>query len=185
MRLHLGLVHEHHQAERRDDADRQGDQKHPVPGVIVGQPGADGRAHDRAEHHAAAPDRHGAGALFGRIGVAQHGLRQRETSRPTPYLSGSLADSPPPSLRGQRLWCVSMETLTLMPARCRLVPLSWSKVMRTGTRCTTLTQLPLAFCGGRIENCAPVPGETEVTVPVKVRSGNESTSSVTFWPMRR
>ena len=50
--------------------------------------------------------------------------------------------------------------------------------MRTGTRCTTLTQLPLAFCGGRIANCAPVPGLTEPTVPCKAWSGKESTSIV-------
>ena len=43
--------------------------------------------------------------------------------------------------------------------------------MRTGTRCTTFTQFPLAFCGGRIANCAPVPGLTEATVPWKARSG--------------
>ena len=47
--------------------------------------------------------------------------------------------------------------------------------MRTGTRCTTLTQFPLAFCGGRIANCAPVPGLTAATVPRKVRPGKVST----------
>ena len=50
--------------------------------------------------------------------------------------------------------------------------------MRTGTRCTTLTQLPLAFCGGRIANCAPVPGLTDATVPWKMRSGKVSTEIV-------
>mgnify|MGYP003693846851 CR=1 FL=1 len=39
--------------------------------------------------------------------------------------------------------------------------------MRTGTRCTTFTQLPLAFCGGRIANCAPVPGLTDATTAVE------------------
>ena len=43
--------------------------------------------------------------------------------------------------------------------------------MRTGTRCTTFTQFPLAFCGGRIANCAPVPGLTDATVPRKVAIG--------------
>src|SRR5476651_2529975 len=47
MRLQFGLVHEGQQAEHGDDADRQVDQEDPMPGVIVGQPGADGRAHDR------------------------------------------------------------------------------------------------------------------------------------------
>jgi len=35
------------------------------------------------------------------------------------------------------------------------------------TRCTTLTKLPVAFCGGRIANCAPVPGLSEPMVPLK------------------
>ena len=31
-----------------------------------------------------------------------------------------------------------------------------SSSSRTGTRCTTLTQLPLAFCGGSTDSSAPV-----------------------------
>ena len=51
--------------------------------------------------------------------------------------------------------------------------------MRTGTRCTTLTQLPLAFCGGRIANCAPVPGLTDGDGAAEAsRSGKASTSIV-------
>src|ERR1019366_7028479 len=53
------------------------------------------------------------------------------------------------------------------------------------TRCTTLTQFPVAFCGGRIENCAPVPGLTATTVPLKVWSGKLSTASAAFCPTRR
>ena len=78
-----------------------------------------------------------------------------------------------------------MSTFTLMPARSRRVSSSLSKAMRTGTRCTTLTQLPVAFCGGRIENCAPVPGLTAITWPVNAWSGKLSTSSVAFCPTRR
>jgi hypothetical protein len=32
-----------------------------------------------------------------------------------------------------------------------------SSFSRTGTRCVTFTQLPVAFCGGSIEKDAPVP----------------------------
>jgi len=39
--------------------------------------------------------------------------------------------------------------------------------MRTGTRWTTFTQLPVAFSGGRSENTAPVPAEMLSTEPVK------------------
>jgi hypothetical protein len=80
---------------------------------------------------------------------------------------------------------VSMATVALMPARSRLTSSSWSMAMRTGTRCTTLTQFPLAFCGGRMANCAPVPGLMAAIVPWNVWSGNVSTSIVTFWPRRR
>jgi len=36
--------------------------------------------------------------------------------------------------------------------------------MRTGSRCTTFTQLPVAFSAGSSENCEPVPGLTLATV---------------------
>jgi hypothetical protein len=39
--------------------------------------------------------------------------------------------------------------------------------MRTGRRCTTLTQLPVAFSAGRTEKLDPVPGERLSTRPVK------------------
>ena len=39
MLLFLRFVHEQPQAEHGDDADRQVDQEHPVPGIVVGEPG--------------------------------------------------------------------------------------------------------------------------------------------------
>ena len=39
------------------------------------------------------------------------------------------------------------------------------KRTRTGTRCTTLTQLPVAFCAGSTENSAPVPAPMLATTP--------------------
>jgi hypothetical protein len=68
-----------------------------------------------------------------------------------------------------------MSTVTLMPARRSRTSSLCVNSMRTGTRCTTFTQFPLAFCGGRIANCAPVPGLTAATVPRKARPGNVST----------
>ena len=53
---------------------------------------------------------------------------------------------------------------------------------RSGTRCTTLTQLPLAFCGGRIANCAPVPGAIEQILPRHSRPGKVSIVTVAGWP---
>ena len=72
-----GLVHEHDEAEHGEDAERQIDQEHPVPGIGLGQPGAQRRSHDRAHHHAHAPDRHRLGAFMQRVGVEHHRLRQR------------------------------------------------------------------------------------------------------------
>ena len=43
--------------------------------------------------------------------------------------------------------------------------------MRTGMRCTTLTQLPVAFWGGSTENSAPVAWLMLATVPRQSRSG--------------
>ena len=41
----------------------------------------------------------------------------------------------------------------------------------TGTRCTTFTQLPVAFSGGSSEKREPVPALIEFTVPVKAMPG--------------
>ena len=43
--------------------------------------------------------------------------------------------------------------------------------MSTGTRCTTLTQLPLAFCAGRSANSALVAGAMVLTRPRHLASG--------------
>ena len=43
--------------------------------------------------------------------------------------------------------------------------------MRTGTRWTTLTQLPVAFCAGSTENSAPVPAPMLATSPAKLLAG--------------
>src|SRR5262249_57851062 len=75
------------------------------------------------------------------------------------------------SSASERLWPVSMSTTTLIPARRTGSPGFWSTRMRTGTRCTTFTQLPLAFCAGRIENSEPVPGLMLCTVPDHTRPG--------------
>src|SRR5258705_2382183 len=57
-----------------------------------------------------------------------------------------------------------MEILTLMPARkaspCGISP----KESRTGMRCTTLTQLPVAFCGGNRANTEPLAGAPAVAL---------------------
>ncbi len=54
--------------------------------------------------------------------------------------------------------------------------------MRTGTRCTTLVKLPVAFSGGSRANCAPVPGEKLSIRPPNSCSPSASTVKVTGWP---
>src|SRR5690606_24018732 len=46
-----------------------------------------------------------------------------------------------------------------------------SKTMRTGNRCVTFTQLPLAFSGGKSEKLAPDPAPMLATCPFRVRPG--------------
>jgi len=75
--IQLGLVHEDDLAEHRQQPERQVDEEHPVPGIGFGEPGAERGPHDRAQHHAHAPDRHRGGALLQRVGVEHHRLRQR------------------------------------------------------------------------------------------------------------
>ena len=66
---------------------------------------------------------------------------------------------------------VSMSTVTLMPERSDSPPELRSMRMRTGMRCTTFTQLPLAFCAGRMENSEPLAGAMLCTVPDHTRPG--------------
>jgi hypothetical protein len=75
--LRRRLVHENHQADHGQNADRQVDQKDPMPAVLVGEPSAERRPHDRPQHDADAPDRHGGAAFGQRVGIEQHGLGQR------------------------------------------------------------------------------------------------------------
>ena len=60
---------------------------------------------------------------------------------------------------------VIFSTLALSPAcRGRSDGLH-SSASRTGRRCTTLTQLPVAFSGGNSEKLSPVPGLRLITLP--------------------
>ena len=73
----VALGHEGGEAEHGEDAERQIDEKHPAPGIVLSQPAAERRAHDRTEHHPHAPDRHRRAAPGGRIGVEHHRLAER------------------------------------------------------------------------------------------------------------
>ena len=61
--------------------------------------------------------------------------------------------------------------MTLMPEASGTSAWLASIDSRTGSRCTTLTQLPDAFSGGSREKLEPVPGLVLSTVPVNVLSG--------------
>ncbi len=57
--------------------------------------------------------------------------------------------------------------------------------MRTGTRCTTLIQLPVAFCAGSSAKAAPVPMPRPSTRPSYCTFlPYRSAVSFTGWPMR-
>src|SRR2546427_793308 len=74
-----------------------------------------------------------------------------------------------------------------MPARSGwgLPTLLPSSRIFTGTRCTTFTQLPVAFSGGSSEKREPVPALIESTLPSKTTPGNVSTRTAAFGPGRR
>ena len=75
-----------------------------------------------------------------------------------PRRSTGRATCPSPARRppSERLWPVSISTVVLMPTRSGGSPSRQVTAMRTGMRCTTFTQLPVAFCGGSTANSAPV-----------------------------
>ena len=69
-------------------------------------------------------------------------------------------------------WCsVSTVVVQLIPMRSGGAPASALTEIRTGIRCTTFTQLPVAFCGGSRANSAPVAPLMLSTVPRHDRSG--------------
>ena len=58
--------------------------------------------------------------------------------------------------------------------------------MRTGSRCTTLTKLPVAFCAGSSASVEPVPIVNPEMRPSKCcLPPYMSSSRSTCWPMRR
>ncbi|KAG1073399.1 hypothetical protein G6F40_017472 [Rhizopus arrhizus] len=64
--------------------------------------------------------------------------------------------------------CLPTSTSTSMdrPTRSGCVfRSSGSSVMRTGTRCTTLIQLPVAFCAGSRAKALPVPASRPEILP--------------------
>src|SRR5262249_12394208 len=80
--------------------------------------------------------------------------------------------APPPNRPNTlRERCVSMLTEAVMPARSGGSPGRSRSCSRTGRRCTTFTQLPEAFCGGRMANSAPVAGLMLSTSASQVMSG--------------
>src|SRR5262249_43134074 len=71
-----------------------------------------------------------------------------------------------------RPYCVSTFTVALNPP-CNgySAGSTFFNSIRTGNRCTTFTQLPVAFSAGSSENCEPVPGLTLATAPTNVLPG--------------
>jgi len=55
--------------------------------------------------------------------------------------------------------------------------------MRTGTRCTILVKLPVAFSGGMTLKTAPVPGARLATWPKKTWPGSKSAVTVAVSPL--
>src|SRR6266849_10433682 len=66
---------------------------------------------------------------------------------------------------------ISLVTVAVIPARSGASPAYGRRRTRTGRRCTTLTQFPEAFCGGRIANSAPVAGLMLSTSAAQATSG--------------
>ena len=79
---------------------------------------------------------------------------------------------------------VSTSAVTDRPARSQpaCAASAGSSTSLTGTRCTTLVKLPVAFSGGSRLNSAPVAGARLSTRPSTAASGSMSGTSRTFMP---
>src|SRR5262249_39316591 len=80
-----------------------------------------------------------------------------------------------------------VSTLTVVERPGRKAPSLDSaslSMMRTGTRCTILVKLPVAFSGGITLNTAPVPGARLCTWPCQTLPGSASATTVAGCPGR-
>jgi len=73
-----GLADENKDAQRAQHADRQVDAEDPAPAVVIGQPAAERRPHDRPEDRPDAEHRHRVPVPLRRVDLQQGGLRQRD-----------------------------------------------------------------------------------------------------------
>ena len=74
--LRAAARQEDHQAGGGEQTERQVDVEDVAPTVGLGEPAADRRTHDRAEHHPDPPNRHGEASPLKGIDVEQRGLGQ-------------------------------------------------------------------------------------------------------------
>src|SRR6516162_9289908 len=79
------------------------------------------------------------------------------------------------SPRGDGPYRVSTVTSAERPGRSATSPGGSTSEMRTGTRWTTFTKLPVELSGGSSEKLEPVPPARLSTLPESLRPGNAST----------
>ena len=75
------LADEYQNADCGENPERDVDEEHPAPIVLVGQPTAERRPDDRTQDDPHAPDRHRLGVPVGRVDLQKHRLRQRDERR--------------------------------------------------------------------------------------------------------
>src|SRR5439155_12105716 len=123
------------------------------------------RLHDRRQH-----DRYGDSAAMRRAGASSD-RRACAGLGGAHFSAGARPNRDSIAAPSDRRWLVSTSTVALIPERSGGSSSRWEITARTGTRWTSLTQLPVAFCGGMIENSEPVPGLMPETVPLKLWLG--------------
>ena len=84
----VGVGQESANAEEGKGSDRQVDVEHPAPGVILGQPAAEHRAQNGADHDRDAKQRHRGSPALRRIDVDQYRLREWDERRTEHALQG-------------------------------------------------------------------------------------------------
>ena len=87
-----GRPDEHQDANRAEDPDRHVDVEDPAPVVVLRQPAAEHRPHDRTHDRAGAEHRHGMPVTLRRIDLQQCRLRQRDQSGAGEALQGTEQD---------------------------------------------------------------------------------------------
>src|SRR6266478_2941871 len=167
-----GLAHENQDAQRAQRADRQVDVEDPAPAVLIGQPAAERRPHDRPADRAHAEHCHGTAVALRRVDLQQRRLRQRDQTGPGHPLQraeeNQLAEAIWSSEADRLPWTCGRATLRIeLSTPCMMFAIMIEIVIMlrlgTGTNVSPLTAEAPGEASNRTAAPHPLPASTPIS----------------------